>query len=85
MSSAAQLGPDVANLEPPSTLLALHSTNLAVQLRNTTHPPVKGVVPIMDPLTMPMPSDRKAHIWPGNSMVSLRKPAAGAGAAVGMG
>jgi hypothetical protein len=35
---------------------------------------VREVVPIMEPDTMPMPSDRKAHIWPGNSLESERKP-----------
>jgi hypothetical protein len=34
-------------------------------------------VPIMLPVMMPMPSDRKAHIWPWNSMVSDKKPAGG--------
>ena len=36
-------------------------------------------MPIMDPVRMPTPSLRKAHIWPGNSSDSFTKPGRGRG------
>ena len=64
MHAADRCNSPVIPVRPPSSMPAADSMYT-----------VSGVVPIMLPVMMPMPSDRKAHIWPGNSMLSLRKPA----------
>lgn len=85
-ANAPTRGPPALPRIPP--LLALHGSRPAPATAapvSPVRPPssmpaalsmytVRGVVPIMDPVTMPMPSDRNAHICPGNSSVSDRKP-----------
>ena len=63
-SPPAPEGAPASPVRPPSSMPAADSMNT-----------VSGVVPIMLPLMMPRPSDRKAHIWPGNSWFSSKKPA----------